>query len=356
MNLPPDNTVLAVYESVRELPDSALSLLDQSGDPFLNAAWFAAFEDFLAHALGQPLWLALQRDGATLALLPLLARDDKGVRVLHSMTHFYSPRFTLLADSDDRYALAEQLVALALPQLRRCQRLRLLPLSATDATLFERALAQHGFPSVRYLQTRNWSQAISGSFDDYWAARPSRLRTTLERKQRRLAQREHRFCITGEVIHDQQLADYHRIYHRSWKRNEPYPAFIDALARNASRCGQLRLGLLYIEGVPAAGQLWLVHGRTASIFKLAHDPDFADFSAGSLLSRHLFEHVISEDGVSRIDYLTGDDDYKRDWMGQNAPLYGLECFNTRNLSGRLAYWKHALAARLRGGVYPGQPD
>lgn len=54
-------------------------------------------------------------------------------------------------------------------------------------------------------------------------------------------------------------------------------------------------------------------GKTASIYKLAYQDKFADLSVGSILTARLMQHVIDIDGVTHVDYLTGDDAYKRDW-------------------------------------------
>jgi CelD/BcsL family acetyltransferase involved in cellulose biosynthesis len=54
--------------------------------------------------------------------------------------------------------------------------------------------------------------------------------------------------------------------------------------------------------------------------------------------------------VSRIDYGTGDDGYKRDWMGERATLWRLEAFNPaspRGLAGAARAGLSALVRRLR---------
>ena len=64
---------------------------------------------------------------------------------------------------------------------------------------------------------------------------------------------------------------------------------------------------------------------------------------GSGLSATLFRHVITVDGVRRIDFGTGNDAYKRDWMNRHEPLWRLEGFNR----GRIAAWGPALKAFAR---------
>ena len=45
---------------------------------------------------------------------------------------------------------------------------------------------------------------------------------------------------------------------------------------------------------------------------------------GSVLSAALFRHVIDLDRVSLVDFGTGDDPYKHDWMEAVRPRYTLD--------------------------------
>ncbi len=52
-------------------------------------------------------------------------------------------------------------------------------------------------------------------------------------------------------------------------------------------------------------------------------------SAGTTLTAALFAHVIDRDRVELVDFGTGDDPYKRDWMEQVRPRYRLACWSPR---------------------------
>ena len=49
-------------------------------------------------------------------------------------------------------------------------------------------------------------------------------------------------------------------------------------------------------------------------------------SPGTTLTAALFEQVIDRDRVSLVDFGTGDDPYKRDWMELVRPRYRIEAF------------------------------
>ena len=53
-------------------------------------------------------------------------------------------------------------------------------------------------------------------------------------------------------------------------------------------------------------------------------------SPGTLLSAALFQHVIDVDGVDLIDFGTGNDAYKSEWMEDVRERYRLEMFWPNN--------------------------
>jgi len=96
--------------------------------------------------------------------------------------------------------------------------------------------------------------------------------------------------------------------------------------------------------------MWTVEGGTAFIHKLAHRESAKALSPGSVLSAALFRHVIDEDRVATIDFGTGDDPYKRDWMEEVRSRWRLEIVR----AGAPANWPflaqkaaQSLAARIK---------
>jgi len=180
------------------------------------------------------------------------------------------------------------------------------------------------------------------NFSAYLAERPGPLRTTLKRKAKK---------VDVEILtcfDELAWQSYEEIYANSWKPSEGHPALLKAFAKQEGDAGRIRLGIARHEGRPVAAQFWTVEAGTAWIHKLAHLEEAQHLSAGTTLSAALFAHVIDEDGVELIDFGTGNDAYKRDWMEDNRPRYRLDCFNPA----RPASWPHiakALLHRLRKG-------
>ena len=112
----------------------------------------------------------------------------------------------------------------------------------------------------------------------------------------------------------------------------------------------MRLGIARKDGVPVAAQLWTVENGTAWIHKLAYREDAKSLSPGTILSEAMFRAAIDKDRVARIDYGTGDEPYKADWMDRRETLWRVEAFNPRTaagLAGAVRAAASALVGRLR---------
>jgi hypothetical protein len=172
-------------------------------------------------------------------------------------------------------------------------------------------------------------------FADYFAARPSELRNTWRRKRRRV-DRSNRLStafFADSTRIDQAIADYQTIYAASWKPAETFPEFIPALIRLAAELGALRLGIYYIDRVPAAAQFWILwHGR-AVIYKLAHDKRLDDLSLGTLLTMEMTERILADDRPWEITLGRGDDPYKKLWLPKRRERWGINAANPRTWRG-----------------------
>ena len=221
-----------------------------------------------------------------------------------------------------RLALLRQLALTARDHGRR---LTLAPLPDEDhaATELATAFEQAGWVVEQTQCDENHYLVLNGrSFDQYWEARPGQLKNTVKRKGKKGIVSTRIETMFSET----SWADYETIYGRSWKPHEGSPDFLRLIAEQESAAGALRLGLAYIDGQPVAAQYWTVENGVALIHKLAHDERHVSASPGTLLSAALFQHVIDVDRVDEIDFGTGSDGYKREWMEAVRPRYRLDMF------------------------------
>jgi hypothetical protein len=249
---------------------------------------------------------------------------DNGRAGMLAMANWYSfiwrPVFGGHPDAARRRLLLDR-VARQLPQATH--RLVLAPVPDEDgsASLIAETFAAAGWQVTREQCDENHVLHVGGrSFDAYWAGRPGQLRSTVKRKGAKGGvdlRIETRFNAASWL-------DYETIYARSWKPQEGNPDFLRWLAAREAEAGRLRMGIASIDGQAVAAQFWTVENGTAFIHKLAHDERHIQASPGTLLTHALFRHVIDVDRVALVDFGTGSDPYKRDWMEDVRPRYRLE--------------------------------
>ncbi|MFD2167319.1 GNAT family N-acetyltransferase [Thalassotalea euphylliae] len=303
---------------------------------WLSTDWFGAYIRFISFNNGTTRFLT-SSTGQTLPVSVTKSSKLHGllkINELESLSNFYTPYYSLL--NSCKNGTCTQLAEEFSGYLRVFSKLSFKPMLEEDADALRNALTTIGFYVASHKSSVNWYEDNIRSVDDYWSKRPSKLKNTVRRKKDKLRKAgDFTLKITkGEEV-AKHLADFHRVYFHSWKVNEPYPAFIDEFASLAAKNDKLRIGTAYLKGVPVAAQLWFVEQGVASIFKLAHRPSVEKQSVGSVLTAEMFNHVIEHDNVHTVDFLTGDDPYKKDWMSKSRPLYTLSAFNTSHLVGLL---------------------
>jgi CelD/BcsL family acetyltransferase involved in cellulose biosynthesis len=288
--------------------------------PFDRAEWFA----LLAEHCGLRPLLAVASEGEARAVLPLQRITGRAGR-LEALGNWYSFTVKPLLTKD---ALGPALLrAIASDLKRRAWRVTLAPLPDEDgsALLLQEAFRSAGWQVWRAQCDVNHVLEVAGcSYAQFLAERPGQLRTTLKRKAGKVSVRLHR------AFDPAAWTDYEAVYGASWKPQEGSPAFLRAFAEQEGAAGRLRLALAYADSRPIAAQFWTVEGSTAFIHKLAHIEEAKPLSPGTALSAALFEEVIDRDQVSLVDFGTGDDPYKRDWMNRIRPRFRLDCLDPRN--------------------------
>lgn len=302
---------VTLFDDLRAL-DAAL---DAHPSPYHRPCWYRMTRD---HVLGDmPLVGVCARDGADAAWL-LLTGDGE------AYASWYSLRVGPVFSGAPR---ADLLIAAARALKPRFARIVLAPMDPADAALTATAFRAAGWWACESAATANWiAHTARLSFADYWASRPSQLRNTVKRK----AKASELDIAIHTAFNEAAWADYEGIYAASWKPKEGSPVFLRAMAENA---GTLRLGIAHYEGRPVAAQLWTIDGDTATIHKLAYRKDAKPLSPGTLLSHAMFAHIIDHDRPAAIDYGTGDDAYKADWMDERRMLRRLELWNPRTIGG-----------------------
>jgi hypothetical protein len=281
--------------------------------PFDRAEWYG----LLAETGLTPLIAIAQDEGDTAAL----ALTESGGRIA-PLRNWYSFTWRELAPAGPQ---GDRLLEAIARQLRgRGWRVTLEPVPGEDgsAERLARAFRAAGWRVATEPCDINHVLPVSGrSFSEYWESRPGTLRTTLKRKGKK---------VETEILtrfEPEAWAEYEAIYAASWKPAEDQPAMLRAFARAEGEAGRLRLGIARADGLAVAAQCWTVENSIAYIHKLAHLESHRHLSAGTTLSAALFAHVIDIDRVDLVDFGTGDQPYKADWMEAVRPRFRIDCLD-----------------------------
>jgi Acetyltransferase (GNAT) domain len=327
-----------IFRNLHEVTASARGELDRAAQPslFNRLDWFRRTLD-LAPQHGEPLIVRARAEGSDCWLF-LIENGGQATALGSWYTLAFQPVFTGNPAEPTKFAL---LLATARRLSKRLSRITLAPMPSDDSALICRAFDRARWIAMSHVSTTNWTVATDDlTFEDYWAQRPGELRSTVKRKAAKYAIETKVFTQFDGMA----WADYESIYVSSWKPEEGYPDFLRDMALTESAAGTLRMGVARIGGEAVAAQLWTVENGRAVIHKLAHLETAKEQSPGSVLTAAMFEHVIDRDHVAVVDFGTGDDRYKADWMDIRAPLYAVQLFNPRRPTGLMGAAKAGVSA------------
>jgi CelD/BcsL family acetyltransferase involved in cellulose biosynthesis len=333
-----DAVHVAVFDKLEKLPPAALALLNKSEARNIEFG-FSWYRNLMHTVFPNHLsirFYVLFSDTVALAVFPIRAE-----RVLmgwhieplgNYYTTLYEPSFSAnLKASELKLVLSA--IQRSFPRLISIRLSPLDPSSHAYQTILSAFRLQGWFP-FEFFSFGNWYLPVKAQWTDYLATRSSTMRNTIKRMGKKfLGDGGHLQLVTGSKSMGEAIAAYERVYGASWKKPEPYPRFSPGLIGMCAERGWLRLGLAWLNGRPIAAQLWIVAGGRAEIYKVAYDEEFKAYSPGTLVTALLMEHAIDVDKVTEIDYLIGDDPYKKTWMSHRRERWGIVAYNTQSLQG-----------------------
>jgi CelD/BcsL family acetyltransferase involved in cellulose biosynthesis len=331
--------------------------------PFLSSDWFEMWiEHFLAD--GRLHVLALEREGIVEGIAPFMLKKEryKGIRInkVELMGNVYSPvRYFLFRNPDDERRRE------ALFHIFRYFRedfkqwdvmdLHAIPEENNDFLVVCDTSSKCNYSTLTYGCFRNmYLTGIDYSGEQYWAERPKSIRKDASYQTRRLEKSgnlEFRVVTRGGEL-DTYMDIYYNLYALSWQERERVgPTFHRDLAEVAARNGWLRLGFLFLDDEPISCQFWISAYRRAYILKTFYDRKFHSYSPGKILTLEMARYVIDIDEVHTIDYLHGDEEYKRAWTPDIRERKGIIVFNNTAKGNFLSLLMRYVLPAVNGNRY-----
>lgn len=307
-----------------------------------DSLWYSLFEQHVLEGSSDVRVVqAIGDDTKSTLILPLVRTSNlwRGI-TLESMQNYYSVDYRPLCSTCDARALiAPALAAIIRDESPDIIHLEPLDTDAPETILIRNALEVLGWRVYTSTCLVNWVHDFTGTYEDYMCSRPGKIRSTLKRRGAKLMALEGMSISVHDGVFNLEklIQSYQIVYDRSWKVTEPHDRFIPALIAMVAANYHLRVGLIKIGERPVAVHFWIVKHGHAYIYKLAHDKEFDAYSPGTVLMSEMVKYVLENDHVTRLDFMSGDDKYKQDWMSERREKLSLMAYNSRSPRGRLAH-------------------
>ncbi len=343
-----------VYLRLEDLPPPFEALFEDpaEGDIFRSRAWL---ENYLANGLpaGDKLRLYTVADdlGEPLAVvvgfMSRLYQVHGRSRVLYFHQSDGLPFKSVMASAaTSPDAVLAQVIRHALGEDLPYDVLRFGPFDRAGALFSQvkQTLRDHGFLMQDYYNFSIWHEPTAGlSWQDYLQSRSARFRQNLRRRARRLLEtgRARFELITSREGIDRGLADFEQVFSERRLQGEVTPhAYIPSIMRCAAESGVLRLGLVHIDGEPAAYEFCIASGGVAHFTRTGYAERYRPLSVGNYVMQRVMEHVLDVDRVSEVNFGVGEFAYKQDWLSHRLDAYGIAAFNPRTSRGVMQAVRH----------------
>ena len=341
-----------VFKHPDALPDHVQGFMNHSEirNIGFGVGWYRNLVKTVYPADSEIRFYALYKNEQIIAVLPLRATRVRAAWRLVALSNFYTTLYEPVLERETKSAdLAALLLAIRsdFPGFASLTLSPMDPASHAYQTLLG-AMRIKGWLPFEYFVFGNWYQPVLGDWADYLAGRSGTLRSTIKRMTKKLtADGGTLEIVTGPKNIAAAIAAYTEVYAASWKRPEEFPEFMPGLLHSCAEKGFLRLGLAWLNGRPIAAQMWIVaHGR-AEIYKVAYHESFKAYAPGTLVTAMLMEHAIEVDKVTEVDYLIGDDVYKKTWMSHRRERWGIVAYNPRSLRGLMGFFYELLGRSVK---------
>jgi len=166
---------------------------------------------------------------------------------------------------------------------------------------------------------------LPATWEEYLQKLTTKQRHELRRKLRRLAEAggtNNRVCRES-CLEDMDI--FIKLFRDSREDKAAFltpemESFFRSLAEAMARRELLRLGILEVNGSPAAAVMCFDYQDTIYLYNSGYDPEYAWLSVG-LISKALCIQDAIQKGSRRFDFLRGNEAYKYRLGGQELPLY-----------------------------------
>lgn len=337
LSLPPATTVDVCFHPDELPPDVKLLFAEaEKASVEFGISWYTNLVNAVYAGDDGVRFFILRRADEPIAVLPVrVVKNGSSARV-ESLSNYYSAIYApVLAPNIQAIDLVPLISAIRNAHTS-VSSIRFAPMDPESEgyQLLFKALKLVAMKPFEFFCFGNWFLTVDTNWSHYWGGRNGSLRNTIKRTGKRFfANGGTLEVVSGCGELERGLNAYEKVYAASWKGAEPFVDFIPGLVRTCAANGWLRLGVAWLKDEPIAAQIWIVADGKASIFKLAYHEAYKAYAPGTLLTAMLMQQAIEKDLVTEVDYLIGDDFYKKSWMSGRRERWGLIAYNLKSIAG-----------------------
>lgn len=191
------------------------------------------------------------------------------------------------------------------------------------------------------------------SFEDFLLTLSKNTRNQYNKKTRRLAKRgKIDFeCIMEYENYLKEVKAMKSLFNERWKSNNSRNLLNDDYYRMRNKaissCFENNKAVLYklsIEGKVIAYRLGFLHNKTFFDWKVIHDINFNYYSPAYLIIGKICEDLINK-GFKRLNFMTGEYQYKKSWATNNDDNTNFEYFFAKKMTLSPLYVRYTIYLR-----------
>ena len=212
-----------------------------------------------------------------------------------------------------------------------------LPVEDDTFDILNNVVARLNLKSRQYFCFADWYlDGIDFSGEEYINRLPKKTRNEIKRREKRLKEIGTLEVVRGinKISFDQQMNLYYQVRRKSWKSPESDQDFHCEVREMFDQEGWLRCGTLFLNDIPIAAQIRVVHDGTVYFMEALHDSDYGKYGPGTILRAEFTKYFIDVEQISEIDQIRGDESYKKYWTPNRRERRGITIFNN-NAQGQL---------------------
>lgn len=329
---------------------SGLHNLRPKGNIETSIEWFKLLQTHVFQNHSRVCYISVSRGNSPSLVMPLRLERRRLVKAVMPLANYYTSYFSPLYSGQFEPSLLRNVLTEASHKHNKAHVMRFAPMDPDSPVFngFLRELSGIGWRPLEFFCFGNWFLDVVFDWEGYLKTRSANLRSTLKRMTKKFVNDGGCFEIHANLERiEEAIAAYQDVYRSSWKKPEPFPEFVPSLIRLLASRGMLRLGIARLNGKSIAAQLWLVGTDKASIFKVAYNEEFKNYSPGTILTGYLMKYVIDQDRVKEVDFLIGDDKYKKIWMNGRRERWGIVAYNPRTIIGLGLFARECLCRAVK---------